>query len=164
MRIANTLITIGIILVLISFAFGPYSSIESTAVECGKSSGFLIGTSTDLHIVVTPIIGNGSEFSMYFLDAIDANNTVVRNLSINLVTPLFVAENMTSFNDVIKIPHPGMYALVFMSSEDTYLLLSVRIDYLRPNFRTLWAGIFVITAGIVILVASRLRYRMHMES
>jgi hypothetical protein len=42
--------------------------------------------------------------------------------------------------------------------------LSVRIDYLRPNFRTLWAGIFVITAGIVILVASRLRYRMHMES
>jgi hypothetical protein len=48
------------------------------------SSYFLIAASTNLHVTATPTIGENI-FSLYFLDAVDANNTVVKNRSIDLI-------------------------------------------------------------------------------
>ena len=133
--------------------FGNYPLREPITLHDDVSYGFIFSAYSDIHVEVTVNTG-GSVFSMYLLDGIDANNTVVQNKSITLASPLAQFENITSFDDILTLPGLGVYALYFTSPESELLYLSTYVRPLHANLRLLSGGIVIASLGLIVISGS----------
>lgn len=155
MRLGRIVFVVGVVIIASALMFGMNSLTESIVLYDDVSSGFIFNANSDIRVEVIPDgnVGSGV-FSMYLLDGIDANNTVVQNKSITLATPLAQFENITSFDDTLTLPGLGVYALYFTSPESEMLLLSTYVRPLHPNFRLLSGGIVIAFLGLIVISGS----------
>ncbi|TFH11660.1 MAG: hypothetical protein E4H14_00445 [Candidatus Thorarchaeota archaeon] len=153
MRLGKIVFVVGVVIIASALIFGNYPLREPITLYDDVSSGFIFSAYSDIHIEVTVNTG-GSVFSMYLLDGIDANNTVVQNKSITLATPLAQFENITSFDDTLTLPGLGVYALYFTSPESELLYLSIYVHPLHSNLPLLSGGIVVVSLGLILIVSS----------
>ncbi len=153
MRLGRIVFVVGVVIIASALMFGMYPLTDSIRVRDDVSSGFIFSAYSDIHVEVTPNVGSGV-FSMYLLEGIDANNTVVQNKSITLATPLAHFENITSFDDTLTLPGLGVYALYFTSPESEMLLLFVHVRPLHANLRLLNGGIVIASLGLIVISGS----------
>jgi len=153
MRLGKIVFVVGIVIIASTLIFGNYPLTETIILYDDVSYGFIFSAYSDIHVEVTANTG-GSVFSMYLLDGIDANNTVVQNKSITLAIPLAQFENITSFDDILTLPGLGVYFLYFTSPESELLSLSTIVRPLHANFRLLSGGIIVTSIGFIVIVSS----------
>jgi len=153
MRLGKIVFVVGVVIIASALMFGNYPLSGSSIVYDDTSSGIIFSAYSDIHVEVIPNDGNGV-FSMYLLDGIDANNTVVQNKSITLATPLAQFENITSFDDTLMLPGLGVYALYFTSPESEFLNLHISVYPLHANLRVLSGGIVIASLGLIIIVSS----------
>jgi hypothetical protein len=152
-RLGRFVFVVGVVIIASALMFGMYDLTDSARVRDDVSSGFIFSAYSDIHVEVIPNVGSGV-FSMYLLDGVDANNTVVQNKSITLATPLAHFENITSFDGTLTLPGLGVYALYFTSPESEMLLLSTHVRPLHSNLRLLSGGIVIASLGLSVLGGS----------
>ena len=153
MRLGRIVFVVGVVIIASALMFGMYPLTDSIRVQDDVSSGIIFSAYSDIHVEVIPRLGD-SVFSMYLLEGIDANNTVVQNKSITLATPLAQFENITSFDDTLTLPGLGIYALYFTSPESELLLLSIHVRPLHSNLRLLSGGIVIASLGLIVISGS----------
>ena len=154
MRLGRVLFVVGVVIILSTLMYGMYPISESVSVRKDVFSGFIFTSNSDIHVEArTDERVASGVFSMYLLDGIDANKTVVQNKSITLATPLAQFENITSFDGILTLPGLGVYALCFTSSESEFLLLSVLVQSLHPNLHLLSGGIVMVSFGLIVIVS-----------
>ncbi len=156
MRLGKILFVVGVVIILCALMSGTRPISETVSVRYNVFSGFLFTSNSDIYVEVEieEQIASGV-FSMYLLDGIDANNTVVQNKSITLATPLAQFENITSFDGTFKLPGLGVYALCFTSSESEFLFLSITVQSSQVNLRLLSGGAVLVSLGLIGIVSSR---------
>ncbi len=155
MRLGRIVFVVGVVMIASALMFGMYPLTESVGVRDDASSGFIFSAYSDIHVEVILNVNVGTGvFSMYLLDGIDANNTVVQNKSITLATPLAHFENITSFDDTLTLSGLGVYALYFTSPESEMLLLSIYVHPLHSNLRLLSGGIVIASLGLIAIIIS----------
>ncbi len=155
MRLGRIVFVVGVVIIASALMFGMNSLTESIVLYDDVSSGFIFNANSDIRVEVIPDgnVGSGV-FSMYLLDGIDANNTVVQNKSITLATPLAQFENITSFDDTLTLPGLGVYALYFTSPESELLYLHIYVYPLHSNLRLQNGGIVIASLGLIVISAS----------
>ncbi len=148
-RLGKILLTIGLVALLSSIVAGRNIESRTLHVEEGNPAGVIFATDRDIHVKLEIGRGNGS-FTLYFVYGEDANKTVGQNQSLSIIEPILVQENLTSFNEVIDISAPDIYAFVFTAKTDDYLELDIVIDKTGFNTRLTIAGGILSLLGLIL--------------
>ncbi len=153
-RLAYALFLVGLVCLATGVGNGTHVYPTYVSVQRGSPEGLVFGTNQDIHVNATQPF-RPVEFSMYLVTWQDANETIVQNKSLSLLSPLFAAENITSFVDIVGIPSPGYYALVFVTDSDESLFMDVILTTLGVNNNVIVFGLGLMAAGAMVLLVTR---------
>jgi hypothetical protein len=159
-RAGRILIILGIAVILLSgYASSVYSSGNTLVIEENDSEVYLFEVGQDVHVNVTLDSHSIGTFSVYFMNWQDANRTMVENKTANPITPIFSFENISSLQENLHIPAPGIYALLFTTESTEFQIIWVELSANGIQTRVISGGVLLAGVGAVMLVLSFIRER-----
>lgn len=154
-RAGRLLIILGIAVILLS-SLGSYvySRGNMGVIEENDSFVFLFEIGQDVHVNVTLDSHSSGTFNAYFMTWQDANKTMVENKTATPITPISSFENISSLQENLYIPAPGIYALLFTTESTELQIIRVKLSASGIQTRVISGGVLLAGVGAVMLVLS----------
>jgi hypothetical protein len=153
LRLAESLLVIGTIVLIISFTQMTYVH-SNDDMEQGIYAIYLITVNTDIYVTLS-VHGNDS-VSFYLLD-FEEGIKVVKEGSLENATPLLSFEQISSFADFIDLPADGSYVFVVAPTESNSTRIWVELNILGPvpHPRPFFTSLVIIALGVITYLSSR---------
>ena len=153
-RAGRILIILGIAVILLSILGSHvYSERTMRVIEENDPEVFLFEVGQDVHVNVTLDHSTGT-FNVYFMNWQDANRTMVENKTATPITPISSFENISSLQENLYIPAPGIYALLFTTESTELQIIRVELSASGIQTRVINGGVLLAGVGAVMLVLS----------
>jgi hypothetical protein len=147
MRIYESLLVLGIALLVVSFVpvSYVYTSTENIAPE--SYAVYRVATIENVHLKLEVI--HGHPVSLYILDSTDTL-LVAQEGSIENTSPLFEFEGVLSINETIALPAADIYFfLVTWTGEEADMpYYRIEVSGLVPHIRTFVASLLCVLSGL----------------
>lgn len=154
-RAGRILIILGIAVILLSsIASHVYSRGTMQVIEENDPFVYLFEIGQDVHVNVTLDSHSIGTFNVYLMSWQDANKTMVENNTATPTTPIFSFENISSLQENLNIPAPGIYALLFTTESTELQIIWVELSATGIQTRVISGGVLLAGVGAVILVLS----------
>ena len=157
-RAGRILIILGIAVILLS-SLGSYAYSRGTmgVIEENDSFVFLFEIGQDVHVNVTLDSHSIGTFNVYFMNWQDANRTMVENMTATPITPISSFENISSLQENLYIPSPGMYAILVTTESTELQIIRVELTSNGIQTRVIGGGVLLAGVGAAMLVLSVIR-------
>ena len=157
-RAGRILIILGIAVILLS-SLGSYAYREWTLEVIDENDPFvyLFEIGQDVHVNVTLDSHSIGTFNVYFMNWQDANRTMVENKTATPITPISSFENISSLQENLYIPSPGIYALLFTTESTELQIIWVELSSNGIQTRVISGGVLLAGVGAAMLVLSVIR-------
>jgi hypothetical protein len=159
-RVGRLLMILGIAVILLSsLASLEYSARTLQVIEENNPEVFLFEVGQDVHVNVTLDSHSIGAFNVYFMTWQDANRTMVENMTATPITPISSFENISSLQENLHIPAPGIYALLFTTESTELQIIWVELLASGIQTRVISGGVLLAGVGAAMLVLSVIRDR-----
>lgn len=153
-RVGRLLIFLGIaVMLLSSLGSHIYSDRPMAVIVENDPEVYLFEVGQDVHVNVTLDHSTGT-FNVYFMTWQDANRTMVENKTATPITPISSFENISSLQENLYIPAPGIYALLFTTESTELQIIRVKLSASGIQTRVISGGVLLAGVGAVMLVLS----------
>ncbi|TFH10273.1 MAG: hypothetical protein E4H14_02825 [Candidatus Thorarchaeota archaeon] len=154
-RAGRLLIFLGIAAILLS-SLGSYTyfKMDYRIIEENDPFVYLFEIGQDVHVNVTLDDHSIGTFNVYFMTWQDANKTMVENMTATPITPISSFENISSLQENLNIPAPGIYALLFTTESTELQIIWVELSASGLQTRVTSGGVLLAGVGAVMLVLS----------
>ncbi len=154
-RIGRLLIFLGIVGILLSsLGSQVYSRGNYQVIEENDPLVYLFEIGQDVHLNVTLNPHSIGTFSVYFMTWQDANRTMVENMTATPITPISSFENISSLQENLFIPSPGIYVLLITTESTELQIIRVELSASGIQTRVISGGVLVAGVGAAMLVLS----------
>ena len=152
MRIAKSLMVVGIVLIIVSFNGWTENSF-SINMDYGEYKGVMIRTASDVNLTVHT--EETSRFNLYIYEFAEGMD-VIRTGFFDNATPILERANITIFREIVVIPRPSWYVVLatFTNNVSTHIEFAIHKEL--PQRWTFVIGTVVVTTGVFVLVIARL--------
>jgi len=153
-RAGRLLMILGIAVILLS-SLGSYVYSERTmrVIEENDPLVYLFEIGQDVHANVTLDHSIGT-FNVYFMTWQDANRTMFENMTATPITPISSFENISSLQENLYIPAPGIYAILVTTESTELQIIRVELSAIGIQTRVISGGVLVAGVGAAMLVLS----------
>ncbi len=157
-RAGRLLIFLGIAAILLS-SLGSYAyrGMDYRVITENDPFVYLFEIGQDVHVNVTLDPHSIGTFNIYFMSWQDANKTMVENKTAAPITPISSFENISSLQENLYIPAPGIYALLFTTESTELQIIWVELSSNGIQTRVISGGVLLAGFGAVLLVLSAIR-------
>jgi hypothetical protein len=154
-RAGRIMIILGIAVILLSnLASYTYSWGTSTVIIENDPEVYLFEIDQDVHVNVTLDSHSIGTFNVYFMTWQDANRTMVENMTATPITPISSFENISSLQENLYIPAPGIYALLFTTESTELQIIWMELSSNGIQTRVISGGVLLVGIGAAMLVLS----------
>lgn len=154
-RVGRILIILGIVVILLSsLASHEYSGRSLNVIEENDPEVFLFEVGQDVHANVTLDSHSIGTFNVYFMTWQDANRTMFENMTTTPITPISSFENISSLQENLYIPSPGIYALLFTTESTELQIIWVELSASGIQTRVIYGGVLLAGVGAAMLALS----------
>ncbi len=154
-RAGRILIILGIAVILLSsLGSHAYSRGTMRIIEENDPFVYLFEIGQDVHVNVTLDSHSIGTFNVYFMNWQDANRTMFENKTATPITPISSFENISSLQENLYIPAPGIYALLFTTESTELQIIWVELSAIGIQTRVISGGVLLAGVGVVMLVLS----------
>ncbi|MHA1929700.1 MAG: hypothetical protein ACTSV2_14100 [Candidatus Thorarchaeota archaeon] len=154
-RAGRLLIILGIAVILLSsIGSQVYSRGTMSVIEENDPFVFLFEIGQDVHVNVTLDSHSIGTFNVYFMTWQDANKTMVENMTATPITPISSFENISSLQENLYIPSPGIYAILVTTESTELQMIRVELSAIGIQTGVISGGVLLAGVGAAMLVLS----------
>lgn len=156
LRLKETLLVLGIVLIVISFIPGPLVS-EFADIEEGTHHGYLFQCVTSPHITVEV---RHSSFVSVFILSLEDSFRLIDGEPIENITVIFSLVNISEYSGTPDLGAPGQY-VIFITTlvQSNIVFYSVFISRSLPHFWVLMSGVFIFSLDVFVYLFQLLKAR-----